>query len=318
MQIAFEDQPTPVLINVLTLYRRLANEQIDLNPDYQRDIVWNEKQQMDFIESLYNGYIIQFIILCKRRSDVQDQPDIKVCIDGKQRLTSIKLFFSNEIGLKMYDECGRKCVFYYSAPPNKKDTKIKRRVMTPSMKSRIEDRTIPVVDVGVIKMAVEREIFNRVQFGKPLKRAEIINGRDTQPVRLAKALIDKFPVIRTIATGNRKEDLMFALQIYYYICRDITEVGSTNIERLCAREDPPNEDAIKAFVIILTQFSELVSNKKIIIKDRVGALIAMRVIKSGVKVDLINDVCARFVKSRTVNSRNWQFAEVDDIIAGYK
>lgn len=77
---------------------------LQLNPVFQRGHVWNESQQIKFIEYILNGGKSDSIKLNKpdweSERDCSDYRDF-VCVDGLQRLTAITRFLNNEI--KVFD-----------------------------------------------------------------------------------------------------------------------------------------------------------------------------------------------------------------------
>lgn len=74
-----------------TIVSQLNKGNIDLNPKFQRREAWNRQRKSKFIESLILGLPIPQIILAERK----DKKGTYVVIDGKQRLLSIRQFFSN-------------------------------------------------------------------------------------------------------------------------------------------------------------------------------------------------------------------------------
>lgn len=78
---------------------------IDLNPDFQRGHVWNEAQQLSYIENVLrrivddSGLTIRFNCPSWRteREDDSDMDDQLVCVDGLQRLTAIRKFVEGEL-----------------------------------------------------------------------------------------------------------------------------------------------------------------------------------------------------------------------------
>ena len=68
--------------------------QVDLNAEYQRDYVWKEEQQQEFLQSLISGFPVGAIAVVT--SDKMSDKYVEV-VDGKQRLTTLKLFLDNEI-----------------------------------------------------------------------------------------------------------------------------------------------------------------------------------------------------------------------------
>jgi len=73
---------------------------LQLNPDFQRGHVWNENQQIAFIEYLLRGgkagRDIYFNNPNQRRTRNNNYTDY-VCVDGLQRLTASLRFLNNEI-----------------------------------------------------------------------------------------------------------------------------------------------------------------------------------------------------------------------------
>jgi uncharacterized protein with ParB-like and HNH nuclease domain len=63
---------------------------LNLNPEYQREIVWTKEKMMLLIESIIHGYYYPPIIINLSNA-------MYTCIDGKQRITSVLKFLTNEI-----------------------------------------------------------------------------------------------------------------------------------------------------------------------------------------------------------------------------
>lgn len=68
--------------------------ELDLAPDFQRSFVWNIKQQIRLIESILLGIPLPAFYFN------QDKDGAQQVIDGVQRLTTIKLFMSDQLELK--------------------------------------------------------------------------------------------------------------------------------------------------------------------------------------------------------------------------
>lgn len=64
-----------------------AEGELELNPSYQRDVVWQNKDSQKLIESILRGIPLPSIILYRRK----DSNKIEI-VDGKQRLTAILRF----------------------------------------------------------------------------------------------------------------------------------------------------------------------------------------------------------------------------------
>lgn len=67
--------------------------------DYQREYVWQEEEQQAFLRTAVSGFPLGHVALAKRPDwGTVDGPYIEV-VDGKQRLTTIWLFITDEIPL---------------------------------------------------------------------------------------------------------------------------------------------------------------------------------------------------------------------------
>ncbi|MGR8820414.1 DUF262 domain-containing protein [Klebsiella variicola subsp. variicola] len=70
---------------------------LNFGAEYQRDYVWGHQEQQTFLRVLISGFPIGSVALAKAPDwDICDGPYIEV-VDGKQRLTTLKLFINNEI-----------------------------------------------------------------------------------------------------------------------------------------------------------------------------------------------------------------------------
>lgn len=80
----------------------LGTDTMELNPEYQRGIVWTDEQKQNYIKNLFEGraYIQPTIILYSDDS----KPGISwiwEVLDGKQRLTTIFEFIENEFPINI-------------------------------------------------------------------------------------------------------------------------------------------------------------------------------------------------------------------------
>lgn len=73
-----------------TIVTQMDKGTIDLKPKFQRREAWDDKRKSKFVESIILGLPIPQIILAERK----DKKGTYIVIDGKQRLLSIRQFFS--------------------------------------------------------------------------------------------------------------------------------------------------------------------------------------------------------------------------------
>ncbi|KAJ3576662.1 hypothetical protein NP233_g282 [Leucocoprinus birnbaumii] len=79
------------------LFDQIVSGDIDLDPECQRDVVWPEAKQVSLIDSIFRNFYIPPVIFAVSTHD--DGSEHRICIDGKQCLTSINRFM---LGLVYY------------------------------------------------------------------------------------------------------------------------------------------------------------------------------------------------------------------------
>ena len=61
-----------------------------------KEIVWNPKKQSMLIDSMYRGFYIPPVVF-SIHWDITSQAKVRLCVDGKQRLTAISGFVSGRV-----------------------------------------------------------------------------------------------------------------------------------------------------------------------------------------------------------------------------
>ena len=61
----------------------------------EKDVVWPTGKQMEIIDSLFHNFYVPPVIFAVMRDE--DGEEIRVCVDGKQRLTSIVKFLDGHV-----------------------------------------------------------------------------------------------------------------------------------------------------------------------------------------------------------------------------
>lgn len=78
---------------------------LELMPDFQRNHVWTESQQVAFVENVLRGIVDASGLTVRFNSpswsydkaNYSDLDDTLVCVDGLQRITAVRKFMSGEI-----------------------------------------------------------------------------------------------------------------------------------------------------------------------------------------------------------------------------
>lgn len=141
---------------------------IDLEPSYQRGIVWTYDKQIRFIESVIVGIVPNPLIF---NIDTEEQK--QVCIDGKQRIYSLINFHKNIIPHIEVKDNDEEVHYYFDKIP---DTEYgpNVRVMTTVERANFLNRPIPAVSYTNLTYQEQVDIFNRIQNGVALRHGELI------------------------------------------------------------------------------------------------------------------------------------------------
>lgn len=143
---------------VYDVVRRMDKKQYILDPDFQRDFVWDDTKQSKLIESALLRIPLPVFYLA-------ENPDGRiVVVDGLQRLTTFQRFLKDELVLRGLTGT--------SAELNKK----RFSGLEPKLQNRLEDTQLVLylIDSKVPDRA-RLDIFERVNSGVPLSRQQMRN-----------------------------------------------------------------------------------------------------------------------------------------------
>ncbi|EIN04183.1 hypothetical protein PUNSTDRAFT_116641 [Punctularia strigosozonata HHB-11173 SS5] len=242
--------PRTVQYTAKSLYDQIMDGSIDLDPEYQRDVVWTENKQSGLIDSILRNYYIPPIIFAVTSSG--DGTESRVCIDGKQRLTSIQRLTGTK---RWYKQIGR----------------TKRMLLPKQYITKFANKQIVCVEYDGLDGDQEREIFQRVQLGVALTPAERMQAITGPWASFARELQNQ---IRQPAPDGFGDSLKWSSERgrdFQCICTVLSlaeswpaqgKVDSSNLEKLLERRtDPPAKlraEVTDSFKI----FSAIVADKK--------------------------------------------------------
>ncbi|HHQ6598096.1 TPA: DUF262 domain-containing protein [Serratia fonticola] len=75
----------------------LKNGAMFFDADYQREYVWGEEQQQAFLHAIVSGFPLGHVAIAKTVDWCEKEGPFLEVVDGKQRLTTLKLFITNVI-----------------------------------------------------------------------------------------------------------------------------------------------------------------------------------------------------------------------------
>lgn len=87
---------------ILNIYNGIKNGLINLAPDFQRKLVWNDSHKENFIDTILKGLPFPEIYIAEGDIDVDNPQNIvKLVVDGQQRLSTIVQYIDGSKGWKM-------------------------------------------------------------------------------------------------------------------------------------------------------------------------------------------------------------------------
>ncbi|KAK7030490.1 hypothetical protein VNI00_014079 [Paramarasmius palmivorus] len=194
------------------IHAMLSSGMIDLHADYQRNDVWNDDRQVSLIDSVLRNYYIPPVIFATSKDE--DSNVSWKCMDGKQRITSIKRYpcllfmtvlFAHAMKVSRgADSTSRPCFksitrqeLYFR---DNKTIRKRKKHLPQHVKDLFLSKCLYCVAYAHLDFVEEQNIFKRVQLGVPLRFAENLYANFTPRANFARELSKKlFPQEKGIA-----------------------------------------------------------------------------------------------------------------------
>lgn len=159
---SFGDYPIDTVLirnenrTVHDVLRRIEKGTFVMDPDFQRDFIWDEDKQSKLIESVLMRIPLPVFYLAENPKGQM------IVVDGLQRLSTFQRFVNNELKLKLKHQ------------PELNDRRF--RDLSPKLQNRLEDCNLIlyVIDSKVPAQAL-LDIFERVNSGLALTRQQMRN-----------------------------------------------------------------------------------------------------------------------------------------------
>ncbi|WRT63537.1 uncharacterized protein IL334_000442 [Kwoniella shivajii] len=155
-------KPHNIAIAAKSLHGMIHQGDVELCPAYQRDVVWPEAKMIALIQSLFMNFYVPPVIFAVEREGTQEK---RICIDGKQRCSSILNFMDGKIP---FISPNTKEKFWY----NKLDSHRSGKQLPRDLKSNFDLLQLAAVEYHGMTDSQQRDVFQRVQLGVALSAAE--------------------------------------------------------------------------------------------------------------------------------------------------
>lgn len=164
---------------------------LDLEPHYQRGVIWNKDAMSRFIESMIRGYYVPPVVFnLKVLKDNDEYQRIRrTCVDGKQRLISIRDFLRGNIPCKID---GKPFWFCENTPAYMNREGRRKLILGAIAKQEFMKTLVLCIEYRDLSQRQETELFQRVQLGKQLSQAESFRAKLGSWQNLARLYEEEF------------------------------------------------------------------------------------------------------------------------------
>ncbi|KAF1358907.1 hypothetical protein EJ07DRAFT_21584, partial [Lizonia empirigonia] len=237
---------------------------IDINPEYQREVVWTADRMTGLIDSLMENFYIPPIILNKKPRLSQNgaaSQETLVCVDGKQRLSSILAFVKGLI--PCHDHRGEK--WWFCEPAGSK----RKRVLSEQLQKQFFKKEFVSFEFTNLSPEQEEDLFARVQMGVQLNLAEKMRASTGPWQELARLFVEDFPAVYELMKDRaRSKDFQITLSCFSQIVEcmhptnangvPILKTNHTYLSKLLNNKDAV-DDALKSHLArVWNTFKDLI------------------------------------------------------------
>ncbi|MBS1541873.1 MAG: DUF262 domain-containing protein [Bacteroidetes bacterium] len=183
------------------IYDMIKSGDINLTPDFQRNLVWDNQRKSRLIESILMRIPLPMFYFAQ-----DDEGRISV-VDGLQRLSTVRDFMSNKFKLRNLEYLSEKCkdkVYEHKDPKKAIDAKYYRWFNMTQITVNVIDPSSP--------FKLKYDIFRRINTGgQPLNAQEIRNCLSSDDLRRALKEMATLPSFKE-ATGYSIKDVRMEAQ----------------------------------------------------------------------------------------------------------
>jgi uncharacterized protein with ParB-like and HNH nuclease domain len=145
---------------VRELLTRLREGKLIPNPDFQRRLVWSNKDKSAFLETVLLNYPFPEVYVAAGEVNVETGEGTELLVDGQQRLTTLLQYFTGSPDL----------ILYGGVKPYAELTREKKEAFL--------QYDVVVRDLGLVELDVLRNVFQRINATRyALNAMEIHNSR---------------------------------------------------------------------------------------------------------------------------------------------
>ena len=186
---------------IMELLEKLDSGALVPRPDFQRRLVWDQRDKNEFIRTVLKSYPFPEIYLAVITADLETAKSVEALVDGQQRITTIHQYFKGSLALKLEHD-----VTSYQD-------------LTKEQKTDFLNYSVAVRNLGIADLEVVRDVFkriNRTSHGlnkMERQNAEFQGALKKLGERIAESYIfDKYNVFSDREV-RRMSDIVFSLSL---------------------------------------------------------------------------------------------------------
>ena len=147
-------------MTIQTILFKIKSKRVDMNPEYQRDIVWNKTQRQRLIETMWKDYPIPMLFMAESSSN----SDVIESVDGKNRLFAISQYIEGKFKVNNtgYSDIDRKHF----------------HKLDEFLQEEFKAKQLQVCTFSKITEEQRRDFFRRIQMGINLNSMENARSQD--------------------------------------------------------------------------------------------------------------------------------------------
>ncbi|KAF8853162.1 hypothetical protein BDZ45DRAFT_748896 [Acephala macrosclerotiorum] len=212
--------PEPFIVkrSLFDLYQCIEAKSIILDPEYQRDVVWDEGRAALLVTM---GYFIPPIIFNVKKTTVkvegrEEARYTRICVDGKQRLTSIWKFLKGQIGFFDNNSPQRKWFYCHQIIDGRLQVN-NRNILPNAVKEFFKKQFFCCYEYEELDIDTEETMFQLVQRGIALTPAEKMRALSTEWAMFTKQFEDDYALVVNLSKQNRASGFRLVLTIFTMI-----------------------------------------------------------------------------------------------------
>ncbi|KAI9755319.1 MAG: hypothetical protein M4579_004321 [Chaenotheca gracillima] len=201
------DRANVVSMKLSAITSLMNSPYLDLDPPYQREVVWTDDRMSGLVDSLFENYYIPPVIFntyeVEKVGGAPGEKTLKrVCVDGKQRLSSIQKFMNGEI--HCHDRHGKKWLYNDKISKTGRNVTAGYKPLPDHIKAEFRSKELVCYEFKELAREQEEDLFARVQKGMVLSEAEKLKATAGPWQAYASMFEDHFKEVLALCMNNKR------------------------------------------------------------------------------------------------------------------